>query len=101
MNYTYNIILKVWEKAQILEGKNPALWRADDHGVLMYREHYGNHESIFGWEVTHIIPIALGGKDEISNLKPTHCRTRKSKRIVVGRPFWQPLRRKPVSHLRL
>jgi len=59
MHYTYEQIQKVWEKANIVEGKDPDLWGADGHGILIYRHHYGNSDSVFGWDVCHIIPHIL------------------------------------------
>lgn len=61
---------KVWNKGRPYGNLDPALFQIDECGALMSFDEYGNRESEFGWETDHIIPIADGGTDDISNLRP-------------------------------
>lgn len=35
----------------------------------MARSQYGMRDSNFGWEIDHVYPIAMGGDDNIENLR--------------------------------
>jgi hypothetical protein len=43
---------------------------------LLHFPSYGDRQSAHGWEIDHHpIPQALGGSDDIDNLRPLHCRS--------------------------
>ena len=50
----------------------------------MSRNQYGNRDSQYGWEIDHIRPVANGGSDEISNLRPLQWENNAAKQD--GRP---------------
>jgi hypothetical protein len=45
--------------------------KIDCDGWIIFWSEYGKH-SAFGWQVEHIVPRALGGSDEMSNLRARH-----------------------------
>lgn len=48
-------------------------WGVDCDGRTISRSEYGRF-SAYGWQVDHILPIALGGGDQAINLRPRHWR---------------------------
>lgn len=69
-NFSEETIQKVWEKAKVIVGNDPAVWRQDQCGAWIGRIQYGNRNSEYGWEIDHITPVSRGGTDSISNLRP-------------------------------
>lgn len=67
-------VLAVWEKGTIIPGYDHNRWRRDAYGNNISFAAYGNRNSDYGWEVDHIVPVALGGTDAFSNLRPLHWR---------------------------
>lgn len=66
------IIQKVWEKAAIVPGYDPQVWRQDQCGAWINRDQHGNRQSWCGWEKDHITPVSVGGTNYLSNLRPLH-----------------------------
>lgn len=65
--------LAVWNKGHPIPDYDAAVWRRDDLGSAIRYTDYGNRESEFGWEFDHYpIPAAMGGTDDVSNLRPLH-----------------------------
>ena len=66
--------IAVWQKAQIVQGRSPDDWRSDDYGSLIHWDAYGDTRSAYGWQIDHILPSALGGSDDLRNLRALHHR---------------------------
>ena len=60
----------VWQKGRLIPNYDPAEWRWDVFGNVIRYADYGNRDSKYGWEIDHIVPVADGGTDHISNLRP-------------------------------
>ena len=70
MGFTEDVIEQVWQKGHLSAANNPDIWRKDECGAWIGRNHYGDHASSFGWDIDHIKPLSRGGSDELSNLRP-------------------------------
>lgn len=67
--------LLVWAKGHVMFGRDPRVYRTDDLGNVIRFSDYGNRSSTYGWEFDHFpIPAALGGTDDVLNLRPLHWR---------------------------
>lgn len=72
------IINAVWQKATMVAGYDPQIWRKDFANAWIRRDHYGV-ESKYGWEVDHLRPSSHGGSDELSNLAALHWKNNRKK----------------------
>lgn len=72
------LIEQIWNKASIIQGLNPMIYRKDACGALIMRDKFGM-QNPFGWEIDHIFPVSLGGKDDIDNLRPLHYQNNMNK----------------------
>ena len=69
---------KAWENAASVRGKDPAMYRKDPYGNVMYKPSYGK-SSEMGWDVDHITPKARGGSDATRNLQALNSSVNRSK----------------------
>jgi hypothetical protein len=61
----------VWQKGRPIVGWDPEDWRVDHRGDPIFRHHYGDPQSAFGWEIG---TIASDGGSDLANLRPQRCR---------------------------
>ncbi|MBY3255603.1 HNH endonuclease [Rhizobium laguerreae] len=67
--------LEVWGKLEHHATLDPREWRNDAHGRLIRFSDYGRRDSDYGWELDHYpVPKALGGSDDLSNIRALHWR---------------------------
>jgi hypothetical protein len=78
--FTDDLIQKVWEKAYVVNGKDPNMFRQDKCGALIERSKYGKSVSCStGWEINHIKPLRSGGTNALSNLQPLQWENSRNK----------------------
>jgi hypothetical protein len=68
----------LWQKAAVVHGQDPNVFRKDRCGAWIMRSAYGS-TSQYGWEIDHERPVAAGGSDDFSNLQPLHWRNNRGK----------------------
>jgi len=56
MSFSEDTIQKVWEKGTVILNNDPNVWRKDQCEAWICRDHYGNRDSQYGWEINHIKP---------------------------------------------
>ena len=89
MELTNQLKLKVWEKAQIVDGFNPDMYRKDPCGAWIVWDKYGIQDNIYGWEIDHIFPkskledmgFSTSLIDDIRNLRPMQHNNNASKSL--------------------
>lgn len=67
-----------WEKAQVIKGKNPDVWRKDARGNTVKYGSYGTYGK-YGWEVDHKHPKSKNGTDCKRNLQVLRWSENRSK----------------------
>ena len=76
--YDHITLSAIWNKALADPNSDPSVFRKDRYGAWIKWNEYGQ-TSRYGWEVDHIIPVARGGSDAVSNLQPLHWQNNRQK----------------------
>lgn len=71
MTFSDEIVQAVWEKGRGTVDQEATIWRKDECGAWMMREHYGYVNSEYGWQIANVSP---GGPDNLENLRPFHLK---------------------------
>ena len=69
MAFDDKTIERVWQKARAMTEPTSELWRQDECGAWIRRDHYGAAHSEFGWKIEN---VSAGGADVLENLRPFH-----------------------------
>ncbi len=59
MAWSEDIIQYVWNRASVVEGFDESRFRKDACGAWIIRDKYGDKDSLYGWEIDHIVPQVL------------------------------------------
>lgn len=78
-NWTEADKSSVWWKSTPVYGQNPRQVGLDSLGLAIRWTDYGDVSKETGWEIDHIVPIASGGSDDLSNLQPLQWRANREK----------------------
>lgn len=70
MKFDSNVVQEVWEKARVVDHRDPTEWRKDQCGAWMRRDHYGSEDSQYGWKIEKTTP---GGPDTVAALQAFQC----------------------------
>ena len=68
-----------WNKAIAVSGYDSNVYRRDRFGMWIRWSDYGNRQSQYGWEIDHVVPLARGGTDDLSNLQALHWQSNAKK----------------------
>ncbi|MHB9142588.1 MAG: HNH endonuclease signature motif containing protein [Paludibacter sp.] len=66
---TPEVVEKVWDKGDIVRGKDPDQYRRDCAGNVIFKGSYGK-DTPMGWCVDHKKPVSKGGTNHLNNLQP-------------------------------
>ena len=71
-NWTDEEKLKIWNKGEIIPGRDSRILRKDQCGAIIQWDMYGDRSDRYncGWEIDHIKPDSKGGEDIVSNARP-------------------------------
>lgn len=73
MAFSADLVQKVWDKERAVTSQDPRVWRKDECGAWIRREHYRRMDAEFGWDIDYLTP---GGPDHPDNLRAVNCRNR-------------------------
>lgn len=74
-----DLIQAVWEKAIVVDGFDPDMYRQDTAKAWIARDAYGDTSREYGWTIDHIFPVSKGGTNVFANLRPMNWRNNISK----------------------
>ena len=77
--YTEEQKRNIWEKGRAVDNYNPQMFRKDACGAWIMWDKFGDQDSIYGWEIDHILPQSLGGSDIPDNMRPLQHQNNASK----------------------
>ncbi len=70
MEFSDDMVQRVWDKARGMPDRDQAEWRKDECGAWINRGQYGHTNAEFGWKIENTSP---GGPDDLDHLRPFHC----------------------------
>lgn len=59
MAFSNQQVQAVWDRATQVDGYDPTRFRKDACGAWIIRDKYGDSDSIYGWQIDHIVPRSL------------------------------------------
>lgn len=77
--FTLEAIEKAWEKARMVDGFDPNMFRQDACGAWIQKDMFSQPGSMFGWGVDMILPLSMGGSPIEENIRALNYRNLMSK----------------------
>lgn len=68
----------IWHRAKVVPGFDKNKIRQDLAGAWIYWDSY-NQEDEFGWTIGPLMPVEIGGFDDLAGLQPYHWKNYRSK----------------------
>ena len=59
MAWSEEQIQNAWNRASAVDGYDKSRFRKDACGAWIIRDKYGDKDSLYGWEIDHIVPQSL------------------------------------------
>ena len=59
MSWSEDQIQDAWDRAITVEGYDKDRFRKDACGAWIIRDKYGDKDSLYGWEIDHIVPQSI------------------------------------------
>jgi 5-methylcytosine-specific restriction endonuclease McrA len=88
MEISDNIKRIIWNKStRPIVGYDINYYGLDYLNNVIHFNDYDNRDSLYGWELDHILPKSLGGLDVISNLRALHWQSNASLGGHLGKIF--------------
>ena len=80
----------VWQRCDPLRGTPGTAKeiRTDVCGAAIRWEDHGDTDSMYGWEVDHILPKSQGGGDDLDNLQALHWQNNRQKGDSLVSGLW-------------
>lgn len=50
---------RIFQKCRAISGMDSRQWRIDSSGAIIRRTSYGRDDELYGWEIDHVVPIAI------------------------------------------
>lgn len=107
MEYSDEMVERIWEKGRAIPDKDPTEWRKDECGAWISHDQYGSQRSEFGWKIEN---ISLGEPVDPDHLRPfqrdnafdratgrPHCRVTADRGDVPATARIDSLRNRPAD----
>ena len=69
MDFTEEMIEKIWEKGRAMPDQDSTEWRKDQCGAWIRHDAYEQEHSDYGWKIVSVLPSDSGAYD---HLRPFH-----------------------------
>lgn len=59
MAFSEEVVQMVWNRAMTVQGYDKSRYRKDACGAWIFRNKYGDTDSLYGWVIDHVVPQTL------------------------------------------
>lgn len=72
MEVSEELKLKLWNRAQKVPGFDEHIFRKDPCGAWIIWDRYGMVDNLYGWEIDHVVPVAVLKEKNVPEEKIDH-----------------------------